>query len=274
MVCIPKSTRTRETADRRFAGRPKTADLDFEVYVPGFRYYNPSLGRWMSRDPLGENGGWGLYGFVLNDPLSCVDRLGLRSCRTDRFSFSLASLGSMVARVPLLGPMRFTGFFRYDRKRCDICCPDGSPGLETTHTYAWGLSASKSVGLAYIPGINAGLFLSLSLTGGHSANWKGTTCDPWREVDLGCGFLRLYGGPQLSGFNVPGAQFTLTGQVGGGCDLCLKLREQQQRLSLSLKCCANARANFELRLFAFRYNFLWSSPSFCTPQLEYDLIAP
>jgi hypothetical protein len=40
-------------------------------------FYNPSAGRWLNRDPIGENGGRNLAGFVFNAPLSGVDRLGL-----------------------------------------------------------------------------------------------------------------------------------------------------------------------------------------------------
>ena len=40
-------------------------------------YYNPSTGRWLSRDPIAERGGANLYGFVGNDGVNRVDRLGL-----------------------------------------------------------------------------------------------------------------------------------------------------------------------------------------------------
>jgi hypothetical protein len=43
----------------------------------GYRFYNPSLGRWLSRDPLGERGGINLYGFVGNNPVLNMDGLGL-----------------------------------------------------------------------------------------------------------------------------------------------------------------------------------------------------
>lgn len=49
---------------------------NFEYYY-GFRYYNPSLGRWVSRDPLGEGGGCNLYEAVENDPARHVDWNGL-----------------------------------------------------------------------------------------------------------------------------------------------------------------------------------------------------
>lgn len=40
-------------------------------------YLNPEEGRWLSRDPLDEQGGPNLYGFVSNNPLSHIDPLGL-----------------------------------------------------------------------------------------------------------------------------------------------------------------------------------------------------
>jgi len=49
----------------------------------GFRYYNPSTGRWLSKDPLGERGGLNLYGFVQNAPTRYVDKLGLLLAAVD-----------------------------------------------------------------------------------------------------------------------------------------------------------------------------------------------
>jgi RHS repeat-associated protein len=42
----------------------------------GFRYYSPELGRWLSRDPIGEDGGWHLYSFCRNRALRSIDYLG------------------------------------------------------------------------------------------------------------------------------------------------------------------------------------------------------
>ena len=39
----------------------------------GFRFYDPSLQRWINQEPIGEAGGINLYGFVNNDPVNFVD---------------------------------------------------------------------------------------------------------------------------------------------------------------------------------------------------------
>jgi hypothetical protein len=42
-------------------------------------HYNPQLGRWLSRDPMGEAGGFNLYAYCGNDPVNGHDPLGLQS---------------------------------------------------------------------------------------------------------------------------------------------------------------------------------------------------
>ena len=46
-----------------------------------YRYYSPELGRWMSRDPIGEQGGYNLYGMVVNNLIYYYDKLGLKCCK-------------------------------------------------------------------------------------------------------------------------------------------------------------------------------------------------
>jgi RHS repeat-associated protein len=42
-----------------------------------YRAYDPELGRWISEDPIGEEGGLNLYGFVGNGPIIRKDDFGL-----------------------------------------------------------------------------------------------------------------------------------------------------------------------------------------------------
>jgi RHS repeat-associated protein len=41
-----------------------------------YRAYDPRLGRWLSRDPIAENGGINLYGYVGNNPINAFDPTG------------------------------------------------------------------------------------------------------------------------------------------------------------------------------------------------------
>ncbi len=43
----------------------------------GYRYYDANTGRWLSRDPIEEDGGINIYGFLGNNSLIRVDLLGL-----------------------------------------------------------------------------------------------------------------------------------------------------------------------------------------------------
>ena len=59
----------------RFSTKFQDEETDHLYY--GYRYYSQSTGRWPNRDPMGENGGLNLYGFVGNNPMGFVDSLGL-----------------------------------------------------------------------------------------------------------------------------------------------------------------------------------------------------
>lgn len=58
----------------RFSTKPQ--DEVTGLYYYGYRYYDPGNGRWLNRDPIEENGGVNLYGFVQNNPNQNVDVLG------------------------------------------------------------------------------------------------------------------------------------------------------------------------------------------------------
>ena len=50
---------------------------NFSRALTGLRYYNPRLGRWMNRDPIGEVGGRNVYSFCRNKSACLWDVLGL-----------------------------------------------------------------------------------------------------------------------------------------------------------------------------------------------------
>jgi len=55
----------------------KYTDAESGLLYYGYRYLDPSTGRWLSRDPIGEDGGANLYAFVQNEPIGKSDKLGL-----------------------------------------------------------------------------------------------------------------------------------------------------------------------------------------------------
>jgi RHS repeat-associated protein len=58
-----------------FAGREYLANVN--LYDFRNRMYSPQWGRWLSRDPIEENGGIDLYSYVLNAPVNLLDLWGL-----------------------------------------------------------------------------------------------------------------------------------------------------------------------------------------------------
>jgi RHS repeat-associated protein len=58
-----------------YTGHDFQAELG--LYLTHYRAYEPVLGRWLSADPIGEKGGWNLYGYVSNNPINMIDPNGL-----------------------------------------------------------------------------------------------------------------------------------------------------------------------------------------------------
>ena len=61
----------------RFRYSTKYVDLESGLVYYGYRYYLPSLGRWLNRDPIEEQGGLNLYSFCANNAVCSFDELGL-----------------------------------------------------------------------------------------------------------------------------------------------------------------------------------------------------
>jgi RHS repeat-associated protein len=59
----------------RFSTKYQDDESDYLYY--GYRSYNPATGRWLSRDPIGENVSANIYALVNNRPISTIDVLGL-----------------------------------------------------------------------------------------------------------------------------------------------------------------------------------------------------
>ena len=170
----------------RFSTKPWCSVTGLSEYE--FRKYGPGMGRWANRDPIGEEGGEILCGFVGNDGLGFVDYLGLRD-------FTVVMVGDSL-----------TYGISDDRKRVpvpkgwpdDLALPIGSDqgwrallvkllndwGQEQSekHTFAargrWGDSSHASYPGAYVSDIGA--MLENRAPGGRS---KPTIGDLGRLLD-------------------------------------------------------------------------------------------
>ena len=64
-------------AEMPFRFSTKYNDSETGLLYYGYRYYDPITGRWLSRDPIEEEGGTNLYSFLENDVIASIDVLGL-----------------------------------------------------------------------------------------------------------------------------------------------------------------------------------------------------
>jgi len=74
---VRTETHSRKRIPGVFPASRKTLTPGSRLSERGLRFYNPSLGRWLSRDPIEEEGGPNLYGYVRNKTPNRIDPLGL-----------------------------------------------------------------------------------------------------------------------------------------------------------------------------------------------------
>ncbi|MBI3870527.1 MAG: hypothetical protein HY299_18525 [Verrucomicrobia bacterium] len=60
-------------------------------------YYNAATGRWLSKDPMEEEGGVNLYSLLSNDPVDELDVLGFGPCE-DKFRGKLKNIANSIAK--------------------------------------------------------------------------------------------------------------------------------------------------------------------------------
>jgi RHS repeat-associated protein len=70
------------------------ADLDTGLVRFGARDYDPRVGRWTSKDPLGLSGGMNVFEYAAGDPVNFIDPTGLLLAASQAWASSLMSFGA------------------------------------------------------------------------------------------------------------------------------------------------------------------------------------
>ncbi len=83
----------------------KEIHVNSGMYYYGYRFYDPSLQRWINRDPIFEVGGANLYTHVGNRPVCAVDPFGLEVTGVD-VGLTIAC-ATVCSEMGLLGPVAF-----------------------------------------------------------------------------------------------------------------------------------------------------------------------
>ena len=94
-----------------FRWQTKWHDAESQHYYFLYRYYDPRLGRWLSRDPLGEAGGFNLYSYCGNDPVNGHDPLGLADRPIRPYGLLQLMWPATTGRDDLMGVAREGGLY-------------------------------------------------------------------------------------------------------------------------------------------------------------------
>jgi RHS repeat-associated protein len=121
----------------------KYTDDETGLLYYGFRSYSPSLGRWVSRDPIEEEGGSDVYEYVQNCPTALVDGLGM----WPGMSISIPSPFMFPGAASLSRELDGIGEITSETEENVYCIDDAStlvPSLIGTVTFRWGLDFHRS----------------------------------------------------------------------------------------------------------------------------------
>lgn len=108
-----------EGYDWNFLFHGQFRDSETGWYNYGYRYYEPLLGKWLSRDPIEESGGENVYSFTLNSPVNGLDLYGLspdfpNCCKQETKSATTAATVYTVAQIAVVTTGVALGFATYN----------------------------------------------------------------------------------------------------------------------------------------------------------------
>jgi RHS repeat-associated protein len=120
----------------RYQHHPATG-LELALY----RAYDPGLGRWMSRDPIEEEGGVNLYAYVANDPIKRVDPLGLQDFLHESMVYDEDVAAAQAAHLEALKTAFNWSPWGRGRTLCQMAIKGG--GQNARKASKWALDKAK-----------------------------------------------------------------------------------------------------------------------------------
>ena len=125
----------------RFQTKQYDDETDLTYYQ--HRYYSASLGRFLSQDPLGTEGGLNLYAFVNNSPLNSFDFLGLYGVG-DFFGAIGSAVGGVIGSIggAIWDGISGASGFVWDKLLAPTFDAFYTYGIEPTFDFALGLGTA------------------------------------------------------------------------------------------------------------------------------------
>ena len=125
--------------------------LDLATY----RTYDSKMGRWISRDPLGESAGLNLYAYCNNNPISCVDPAGLEAgiLHSDgsytQYAGTAAGWSEFVSDVQNAAPGSISDLYVMGHGGTTGIYPERFPQDNARDSYIWHNTATDQLRLGY-----------------------------------------------------------------------------------------------------------------------------
>ncbi|NLS52775.1 RHS repeat-associated core domain-containing protein, partial [Hafnia alvei] len=150
-------------------------DEESGLHYNRHRYYDPTIGRYITQDPIGLDGGWNFYGYPTN-PLSGVDPLGLSN--QINLGSGFESYGKSIDSLDVLMTKNNSSPNEISQANHNMCIATNgwNPGNQYTKGIVFGSSAiglgALGVGAALEQGVAVGIAkmsLSCAKNAGKSA---------------------------------------------------------------------------------------------------------
>ena len=223
------------------------------------RLRHAELGVWLTRDPIGYEGGLNLYEIAQSQPNTLLDPSGLKADRCDTFgkSFSWETPTFFNRILTPIGFEEASADISYSAEICDSCCDDGSEKKSVNLSFSVGLSAEVGspgfdvgvieIRIGWFAAVGGGGSGSISID--QCGGGGGSAC-VGLSLQIG-GRVKASLGVGDSGLSVVGRAF-LQGN-GSACITCTS-----SGCTYSVKFCAGAGVSGTATVKAFWLETSWS----------------